>query len=283
MALPELAPITDADLAEYCEFLQRNLNPDISAESFQAAFRQRWGMEKPNHGFLIRDGGELVGGIGAIYALRRINGKPERFCNITSWCVLEKYRAQSMRLAMAVVSQEGFHFTDLTPTEVVEKSLQFLKFRPLDGSRTLLTNIPAPAARGQVITDPQRIVEALPPELGAVYADHKGFPWLQQAALGKPGSYCHVIFKRKTVKGLPSAEIVALSDGELFLRYRWAFGCHLLRNHGMVTTRVESRLLPKCPTLAKELHGYRNKMFRSATLEAKDIDNLYSELVVLDL
>ena len=134
MALPELAPITDADLAEFCAFLNRHLNPAITPDQFRAGLSQCWGMDTPNHGFLIRDNGALVGGIGAIYALRPVQGKPERFCNITSWCVLEKYRAQSMRLALALVSQEGFHFTDLTPTEVVVKSLQFLKFKPLENN-----------------------------------------------------------------------------------------------------------------------------------------------------
>ena len=85
------------------------------------------------------------------------------------------------------------------------------------------------------------------------------------------------------LKGLPSGEILGVSDGGLFLRYHRVFGSHVLRRHGMVTTRIESRLLPRTPVLAKDLVGYRPKMYKSDSLNAKDIDNLYSELVALDL
>ena len=56
-----------------------------------------------------------------------IRDPPERFCNITSWCVLQPYRSHSLRLAMALVSQPGYHFTDLSPTQLVAGTLRFLK------------------------------------------------------------------------------------------------------------------------------------------------------------
>lgn len=283
MALPELAPITDADVTEYCEFLTRHLNPNITPDRFLKAFNERWGMDKPNHGFLIRDGGRIVGGIGAIYSVRSLRGKPERFCNITGWCVLEPYRAQSMRLAMALVSQEDFHYTDLTPTDVVAKSLRFLKFRALDGSRTVILNVPGISPGVQVVSDPKELSDVLTPEVAQLHKDHIRFPWLFHAAVGKRGALCYVVYKRKMLKGLPSGEVLGVSDGELFLRYHRAFGSHVLRRHGMVTTRIESRLLPRKPALAKELSGYRPKMYKSQSLNENDIDNLYSELVALDI
>ena len=93
-AKPSLEPIRDEDLGEFCAFLNEHLNPTILATNWADAFRQRWGVTKPNNGFLMRDkNGRIVGGIGAIYAERTIRGRPERFCNITSWCVLEPYRS----------------------------------------------------------------------------------------------------------------------------------------------------------------------------------------------
>ena len=86
----------------------------------------------------------MVGGIGAIYSERPVHGRTERFCNITSWCVQDAFRAQSMRLAMALTSQDGFHFTDLTPTAVVSKTLQFLRgevFPLLSDALAILGNL----------------------------------------------------------------------------------------------------------------------------------------------
>lgn len=285
MALPTLEPIQDADLLAFCQFLTDHLYAGRSAEQWTQAFRQDWGVAKPNNGFLIRDQGRIVGGIGAIYAERLIRGRPERFCNITSWCVLEAYRAQSMRLAMAVASQPGFHCTDLTPTEVVSKTLQFLKFKPMNECHAVWPNIPWPFSRlggARVIGDPDRIEEVLAATDAKVFRDHRHLPWLRHAAVGRPGAFCHVVWKPNRLKGVAGVMVLAFSDAELFLRYRRTLGAHLLRQ-GCFFTRVESRLLPRVPKLSRELEGFRNKVFRSDTLAEADISNLYSEIVALDL
>jgi len=287
MALPTIHPIGDDDLAEVGAFLHTNLSERIPAAVWADGFRQPWCPDKPNNGFLVRDDdGRLVGVIGAIYAERNLHGQAQRICNITSWCVLHEYRAQSMRLALAVVSQPGYHFTDLTPTEIVAGSLRFLKFQPMDEQATLLPNLPSiglGAKRARVITDPDRIAALLPADAAKVYADHRHFPWLNHAALGRDRDWCHVIFKKMTLKGLPVTKVIAISSGESFLRHYRTFGSHLLLHRGTVATWVESRFLPRIPGGSRQLKGYRNKMYRSETLQGSDFDNLYSELMALDL
>ncbi len=284
-ALPTLEPIQDSDLLEFCQFLNEHLSSERSAELWAQAFQQNWGVAKPNNGFVIRDQGRIVGGIGSIFAERIIRGKPEQFCNITSWCVLDAYRAQSMRLAMAVVSQPGFHFTDLTPTAVVSKTLQFFKFKPMNERHAVWPNIPWPFSRlrgVRVITELDDIEQALGAEDAKVFRDHRHLPWLRHAAVGRPGAYCHIVWKPNRLKGVPGAIVLAFSDVELFRRYHCAIGSHLLEQ-GCLYTRVESRLLPRLPKLVLELAGFHNKVFRSDTLTESDISNLYSEIVGLDL
>jgi hypothetical protein len=285
MALPTLEPIRDDDLPEFCQLLTEHLSAGRSAEQWAQAFRQDWGVMKPNNGFLIRDQGRIVGGIGAIYAERVIRGRAERFCNITSWCVLEAYRAQSMRLAMAVVAQPGFHFTDLTPTEVVSKTLQFLKFKPMNERHAVWPNFPWPLSRlggTRVVADPDRIEEVLAATDAKAFRDHRHLPWLRHAAVGRPGAFCHVVWRPDRLKGVAGAMVLAMSDAESFLRHRLALGAHLLPR-GYLYTRVESRLLPRLPLPSRELAGFRNKVFRSDVLSEADISNLYSEIVALNL
>ena len=287
MALPKLEPIRDEDLPAFCTFLHAHLNPSHPADVWADAFRQDWGVDRPNSGFLIRDeGGEIVGGIGAIYAAYPVRGHLEKFCNITSWMVLDAYRTQSMRLAMAVISQPGYHFTDLSPTAVVEQSLKFLKFKPMNAARTLLFNLPAPQQRlagASVVSRPARIEQVLDDASRKVYRDHRHFPWLRFLAVGRGSEYGLVIYKRARLKHLPSAEIIGFTNPDTFLRHLPVLGCHFLLS-GMVTTRVESRLLPARPAWPHTvLTGYRNRVFRSDTLVEADIQNLYSEYAALDL
>ncbi len=283
MSMPEIEPVTDANLDEFCRFLSRHLDPDKTPEQFRYAFKQEWGMGQPNHGFVVRKDGNIVGGIGAIYAERLIEGVAHRICNITSWCVLEAFRSQSMRLAMAVCSQEGFGFTDFTPTEVVAKSLQFLKFKPLNSDHVVVLNIPRLIPGVGVEDDPERIGSLLAPQWRQVHRDHAHIPWLRRLVLVTEQGSCYVVYKKKTLKGLPSADVLAVSDGEIFLRGLGRFSTYVLLHGGMVSTRVESRFIPRCPFMSRVLSGYRHKMFRSESLTASNIDNLYSELMVLNL
>ena len=281
-----LEPVTDVNLREFCKFLHSNLSQRITVKAWLHAFNTDWFPEKPNYGFLIRDQDRIVGGIGAIYSIQLIRGKPERFCNITSWCVLDAYRSQSMRLAMAIVSQNDFHFTDLTPTAVVAGSLGFLKFKPLDERRTVMPNVLWPAASltgVRIVSDTDEIEHLLPNNAARVCRDHLGFPWLKHLAVGTDGRYCHVIFKRQKLKRLPCAAIFSLSDPDLFVKHHRVIGHYFLTRHGLVTTRVETRLLNKTPRMSVQVSGYQNKMFRSDTLSPSDITNLYSELMALDL
>lgn len=286
MALPSLHPIRDDDLPEFCEFLTRHLSAERTAQAWAQAFLQNWCPDKPNNGFLLRHEGCVVGGIGAIYAERTVRGRRERFCNITSWCVLDEFRTQSGRLAMAVVSQPGYHFTDLTPTEVVSKTLQFFKFKPMDERHYVWPNLPAPLARlrgVRVVADPQRIGGLLAPEDAKAFDDHRHLPWLHHLAVGRAGTWCHVVWRTTRLKHVSGAMVLAVSDAGLFLRHRAAVASHLLLAHGLPYTRVEARLLPQRPRAALELAGYRQKVFRSDTLAPADISNLYTELVALDL
>jgi len=286
MSLPALAPIRDADLPEFGRFLTEHLSRSRSPEAWVEAFEQDWMPDKPNNGFLIRHEGRVVGGIGAIYAERPVRGRLERFCNITSWCVGDEFRAQSMRLAMALTAQPGFHITDFTPTEVVSKTLQFLKFKPMDERHAVWPNVPWPYARlagVRVVSDPDRIGELLAPDEARVYRDHRHLPWLRHLAVGRPGAWCHVVWKPTRLKNVRGAMILAVSDAERFLRDRHAVGQHLLLRHALPYTRVEARLLPRVPKRCMVLSGYRSKVFKSDSLEPADMSNLYSEMVALDL
>jgi hypothetical protein len=109
----EVAPITDADVAAVADFLHANLNDRVPLELACSAVP--WKVEAPNHGFMLRDGQRVVGTLLALYSERLVAGRVARFCNLTSWCVLPDYRSRSISLLTALLRQDGYHFTVLTP------------------------------------------------------------------------------------------------------------------------------------------------------------------------
>jgi hypothetical protein len=284
MARPTIEPVTGALLPEFANFLHQHLMPSRSPQDWADGLRTNWCADAPNHGFALIDAGRIVGGIGAFYAERLIEGRSERFCNITSWCVLESHRQQSMRLAMAVVGQNGWHFTDFSPTQVVAGTLQFLKFKPLDDRQVVGLNLPWwPLGGLHCVSDPDAIDAALAgtPQ-HRVYRDHRGFAWLRNVLVGQAGRWCHVVYKRRRFKGLPSAHILYASNAALLQQGWRALGVHLLAR-GVATTHVEYRLLGQEPWPSAVRSGFNPKLYLSNTLQPGQIDCLYSESVALDL
>src|SRR5690606_13971319 len=146
------------------------------------------------------------------YAERRIRGQVEKVCNITSWCVLDQYRQQSMRLALAVLNQKGYHFTEFSPTKVVAGTLQFFKFGPLDERQLVVVNTPWPGlAPVRMLHDSVRIEAELQGEALSIYRDHARYPWLRHLLVGRGGRWCHVIYKRRVFKRLPAAAVLYMS------------------------------------------------------------------------
>lgn len=282
MAQPTIEPVTTETLAEFAAFLHTNLTATRATQAWVAGLSKSWGMTPPNHGFVLREAGKIVGGIGAYYAERTIKGQSERLCNITSWCVLDAYRKQSMRLAMTLVGQKGYHFTDFSPTKVVGGVLQFLKFRPLDERQAVIINLPWPAIRSALICTPGEIENALQGEALRVYRDHAVFPWLRHVLIGTPNHWCHVIYKLGRFKGLSSAHVYYLSDATVFEQHYRRLARHFIFR-AIASTHVECRFLARNPWPSKIRSGFTAKVYLSPTLSDNDIDYLYSETMALDL
>jgi len=282
MAKPTIEPITDETLADFATFLEAHMPAKRSAGKWITGLKTSWGAIRPNYGFLMRDDGKVVGGIGAYYANRIIRGQTERFCNITSWCVLDSHRKHSMQLAISVVGQPGLHFTDFSPTKVVAGALQFLKFKPMDECVFVLPNLPFLPFGGKVITSAANIEKELSGSMLKVWRDHSSFPWLRHLIIGGSREWCHVIYKPGRFKGIACANIVYVNDGDLLVKHMNRLACHFFWQ-GMMSTHIERRMLKWQPKLAWVRTGFIQKQFLSETLEPSDIDYLYSETVALDL
>ena len=73
-----------------------------------------------------------------------VAGRVEQFCNMGAWCVLPAYRSHSIRRLIAMLAQEGYHFTCLSPSDRVRAITSQLEFRWLDTSAALIPNLPWP-------------------------------------------------------------------------------------------------------------------------------------------
>jgi len=275
----ELAPITDADVGAVADFLHANHNDRVPwALSCSAV---PWKVEAPNHGFMLRDGQRVVGTLLALYSDRVVAGRVERFCNMGSWCVLPDYRSRSLSLLEAMLSQDNYHFTVLSPDEGPREILVWRKFRFLDTAATLVPNLPWPTLPGRtrISADPDVIEKTLTGTDLELYHDHEHALAAHHLVLTRGRDSCYVMYREFRYKGAPVfATVLYVGNPDLFHRALMPLTRHLLVRHGLVATLVELRIIEHRPPLSFTLNNWP-KMYRSTSLEPGQIDDLYSELV----
>ena len=239
----ELTPITDADVAAVADFLHANHNDRIPwALSCSAV---PWQGEAPNHGFMLRDGRRVVGTLLALYSERSVSGRVERFCNMGSWCVLPRYRSRSILLLKALLAQEGYHFTVLSPGEGPQEILTWFGFRFLDTSAALVPNLPWPTLPGRtrISADPEVIERTLVGTELELYHDHARALAAHHLVLIRDQHYCYVMYRKFRYMGVPVfANILHVSDPDLFRRALIPLTRHLVVRHGLLATLAELRI-----------------------------------------
>ncbi len=279
-------PISANDVPAAAAFLHANLNSHVSADAWTQAVRVPWAVSPPNHGFLLAeadsDGERVVGVYLAFYSERLIAGRAESFCNLGAWCVLPSHRFGGVRLLKALLAQPGYTFTDLSPSGAVVPLNERLNFAFLDTTTALIPNLPWPSWPGQcrIITEPSVIRSTLTGADLQRYLDHEHAAAARHVLLVKGGRHCHVIFRRDRRKRLPIfASILHVTDPALFQELARPLARHLLLRHGIAATLAEARVVGGRPKPSVLVPNTRRKMYKSASLRADQIDNLYSELV----
>lgn len=278
----QLAPITAADLPSVADFLHANLNRRVPVGAWERAVQVPWKAAAPNHGFLLHDGETIVGVYLAYYSERAIDGRPELFCDLGAWCVRPEYRFHGPRLLKALLAQQGYHFTDLSPSGNVPAINTRLGFRSLDTATALMPNLPWPTlpGRARVSSDLSVIDETLSDLDRDIYHDHLQAAAARHVVLVSGDRSCYVVFRRDRRKGLPLfASILYASDPDLLREMARPLTRHLLLRHGVLATLAELRVIGGRPRWSLLLPSPRPKMFKSERLTADQIDNLYSELV----
>jgi hypothetical protein len=278
----ELHPITERDVSRVGRFLHAQLNTRVPAEHWSRALDVPWAVDSPNAGFMLLDGDQLVGAHLAFYSERLIDGRRERFCNLAAWCVMPEYRFHSLRLLKALLAQDGYHFTDLSPSGNVLGVNSRLGFRFLDTATALAPNLPWPSlpGRGTVSSDPAVVEATLSGRDLELYRDHARAAAARHVVLERDGEWCYVVFRKQRFKRMPGfALLLHVSNPELFQAMARRFARHLLLRHGAAAMLAEDRIVGRRPRLSARLKSPKRRMFLSPRLGPDHIDYFYSELV----
>ena len=251
-------------------------------------FEYQWERDENYCGLALKDDDKVVGVIGMIFSQRRIDEKVEKFCNLTAWFVREEYRGRAIALLLPLLAMKDYTITDLTPSKNVYKIQNKLGFKDLETQGRLLLpfgrRLFQPKYSPINLThDLASIMQKLEGQNQKIFNDHKHYGCFHFLLTGKD-RYCYIIYTKLRRKNIQHAHLHYISDPDLFaLAYRdirKSILSHAKARFLLIDSRfVKNRKLPLSICLP-----YRApKQYRSSTLKPEQIDNLYSELVMLNL
>ena len=273
---------------EVSELLLEFRSKHLTVEDWKNIFNYKWDHEETYCGYGLFDGQKLVGYIGLIFCQRWIDKKKVRFCNVTSWIVRKSYRAYSLLLMQPVLRLKNHTITDLTPSRAVYAIEKRLGFRGLDSRLKMFLPLRFPITNKSIngchITMDKDLIERkLEDNDFKLFYDHMPYK-CQHLITFDAHEYCYIIYTRVEGSKIPYCHIQYISNPNLFSKYIKTIQREIVRNNMTPLIVVDSRLVKHLNLPFSYKLPFRSiKLYRSANLRPEQIDNLYSELVLLNL
>jgi hypothetical protein len=280
--MAELKRVDASHVEDVHSLLLEFRNPRVTEDQWRSLFENRWSRDEGYAGYALTDQAKVVGFLGYLFSEREIRGRSERFCNLTSWIVKPEYRSESLKLVFPASKLREHTVTNLTPRPEVSTILARLGFQELEsGVRVLPPFSLRRSERCRVILDKAEIERSLAGPEARLFRDH------QSAACGhlllQDGvELCYLIHTKRQYRGIRFTHVQHVSRPDVLARNVDSVRGKLARVNGTPVTMIDRRFLR-----AETLPGSFAKsypapmMFRSSTVQREDIDNLYSELVLL--
>lgn len=327
---PLIRAATSADEGAIVDLLHAQW-PNLSVGEWERIFRLPWSAADCDLGFVLVDGGHIVGFIGTVCSSREIDGQPHELCNLVGWCVKPDYLTSSLGLLNAVI-RTGRVITAVTPASVTQQIMKMLGFTLLETERRVFlpfSDLGTAVGKGvRVLGGIPEIEPHLTPAHRQIMRDHSATLCRHHLLLAGTG-YSYIVTRRanqgvksvirslaekyapRSAAGsdelpggkpdeadrprldyqirraasklarIPASEILFCSDPALLMQHLERAKLSILRRDRTLALVGDSRLLNGAA--ARGLRIPSIKYFRGKELHAHQIDNLYTEYVLLPL
>lgn len=324
---PVIRPATGDDAEAIIDLLHAQW-PKVAASEWQRIFRLPWSGGDNDIGFVLVDGGRIIGFIGTVGSSRQVDGQRHELCNLVGWCVKPEYLTSSLGLLNAVI-RTGRTITAVTPASVTQQIMHVLGFKLLETERRFFlpfADLGTGSRRDvKLLSGVANIERHLAPVHRRIMRDHSETLCRHHLLLSDNG-YSYVVTRRAKqglksllwalgakyarqpavrdgkstgsqsddtrsnrrllraaakVARIPASEVLYCSDPELLMACLERAKLGILWRDRTLVLVGDSRLLDAGPGRGSHIPSI--KYYRGNDLEARQIDNLYTEYVLLPL
>lgn len=273
-------PAGAEDIAPVARLLHEHMNAKIPLERWRLLLDYPWRPHAVERGWLVEDRGVVVGFMATIYSDREIAGRTHRFCDLSSWYLLADYRGGGTgdTLLQAGMARPDVTYHTMTARRATGRKIRALGFDILDDTRSLFRPRAEPrAAPLPCVRDPAMIHARLTRPQREMFACHAGFDVHQAIVDG-----VWLVWQRK-LKGDAIAyhEILHASDPAFLSGNAQAVADTIVTGERGVLA-VDSRWMAPADDPGTIERIVLPRWFRSPDLDRRDVDHLYSEVILLD-
>jgi acetoacetyl-CoA synthetase len=282
-------PTTPADTAEICDLLEHGFG--IAADGWRPLCMTNWLPDYPR-GFVLTDGGRIVGHVGTIYVQREINGRTGIVCNHTGFYVAPAYRGRGLgaTLSAAAAGDKRITYTSLTPAPVTQRVLKAMGWAILD--RRMLLFPPGLNAetlwqsRVDIDVNDRTVRASLGQAERRIYDDHASYDCLHMTARDGGGT-AYLVVKRRVHRvawawsaRIPFSQILYCSAPDVLARNLERIKLAIMWQQKTFGIAMNERLFPKAP---RAIRREDIALYLSPGFTPNELDLLYSEFVLLDI
>ena len=244
-------------------------------------FEYPWAASPPRGWALYADGC-AVGFLGAVFSVRPLHGRMEKFLSPSCWVVQEQHRYAGALLLRPMLALEDHTIVALSlinlvpsPGRIVGGRIAFLGEDVVQASSERLRQIRGRGIGTQLLMGAEELARKF-------CEDMRASPVARHALLRRNGRRCYVVATPSRKRGVPYADLQYVGDREFFWEHRILAHAALTRAMGIagLTLAVDRRfLIGKPPPLAQRMRMPR--LYRPATEDITPamIDGLYSEFM----
>jgi len=253
---------------------------------WQQLFTDHWKSNEGYIGYVLEDRERIVGFLGFMFSDRVLNNKQEKFCNLTTWVVDERFRNESLYLIIPVLKLTDYTLTIHSASKATYAAFKKLGFHDLESHFRIIPPFPSINMlfdSCKIEVNGKYLNEILKGDSLQAYKSHLLFRCFH-VYIRSPLGNCYLIGARVFKKNLPFAQIYHISDSKVFAKFASRISSIICLKNKTFAILVDERFLEGNSLLQSYKCALSNpRMYKSNSLGKQDLDLLYSELPVLNI
>nr|WP_244977916.1 GNAT family N-acetyltransferase [Aureimonas jatrophae] len=258
------------------------MNPKIAPERWRRVLDDPWRPAELERGWLVEDTGRIVGFMATIYSRRATRLGPRLFCDLGAWYLERAYRGTGIGEALlrAGMERADTTYVTLTARRATGRRIRALGFQVLDEQREVFSpRSPRRVAPLRLLSDPA----LLDADARQRLSDHEGLGLRSAvvAAADEAAAALVLLHVKRKGEDVLHHDLLHCGDAAMLANHAQALA-DLLVEEGVLA--VDRRFLPSSGAGGRPEPIPLARWFRAANgVEARDVDLLYNETLLLDL